>query len=458
MERDTSAVPADVADRLLAEAFGRPRGYEALRELCDRVGGRISGTALGAAAEDWGLAWFHAAGLDRPRFDAFEVAVWERGWLDATVTGPNGWTLAALAHGFSPGSCDVTAPAIDVGHGLPEDYERLGGLARDSIALCDEGAPQGRRAPHRTEKLAWAAAYGAAGLMIGGSAPGCLPRTGVCHRARSPIPSMGISQEDAGRLQRALKDGLRPVVRIRMANSISTGVARNVLADIPGADLRDEIVLAGAHLDSWDVAQGATDNGLGCAIVLQAAHALAATGRSPRRTIRFALWAAEETGLHGSRRYVAENEQALDSIAAVMNFDMTGDPYGYWTPGHRAPHPLLRALADQLAPLGMRQDFSSAAGLHSDHQPFMLAGVPIVGLAARLPDGGGGHYYHSAGDTFEKVSLPALCRAGAVAAHTLWALADAPERPFSRLTPNEVDEMISEAGLSDAVAADRGAS
>jgi Zn-dependent M28 family amino/carboxypeptidase len=136
-----------------------------------------------------------------------------------------------------------------------------------------------------------------------------------------------------------------------------------------------------------------------------------------------------------------------------MNFDMTGDPYGYWTPGCSEPGDLLRRLAAQLAPLGMTGDHTHEAGLHSDHQPFMLAGVPIVGLMARLPEGGGGHYYHSAGDTFEKVSLPALCRAAAVAAHTLWALADVPERTFSRLTQDEVDAMIAEAGLTEVVAA-----
>ena len=448
------AVPQDVSDRLLAECLGRAHAYQSLQRLCDGVGGRTSGSQTGALAEDWAHDALVAAGLGRVWFEPVEVAVWQRGTLLADVCGSHGWRLDALSHGFAADECDVTAPVVDAGFGVPEDYARLNGLARGAAVLCREGAPQGKRAPHRTEKLAWAVANGAAAMMLAGSTPGCLPRTGVCHRTGSPIPSIGLTKEDSDRLQRALSGGIRPAVRIRMDNRTFAGTARNVLADIAGSELPDEIVLAGAHLDSWDVAQGATDNGLGCAIVLQAARSLAACGRAPRRTLRFALWAAEETGLHGSRNYVATHGDELDRVAAVMNFDMTGDPYGYWTPGHPESHDVLRRLAAQLAPLGMTDEASHQAGLHSDHQPFMLAGVPIVGLMARLPEGGGGHYYHSAGDTFEKVSLPALCRAAAVAAHTLWALADTPDRTFARMTKEEVDAMVAEAGLTEAIAAD----
>jgi carboxypeptidase Q len=272
----------------------------------------------------------------------------------------------------------------------------------------------------------------------------------VCHHGESPIPSLGISQEDGVHLQRLIAGGTEPVVTIEMTNRVIESSARNVIADLPGRTAPDEVVLAGAHLDSWDVAQGATDNGLGCAIVLEMARALVAVGARPRRTMRFAIWAAEETGLCGSTEYTRRWSDELARLAAVMNFDMTGAPFGYWTPGRPDPGPILRQLSTLLAPAGMDGSFASAAGLHSDHQPFMLAGVPIVGLLARL-EGQGGHYYHSVGDTFEKISLPGLCRASVVGAHTLWALADAPECPFPHLSPTEVRKMIDEAGLFDAL-------
>lgn len=454
--RKPPVVPRDVADKLLTECLGTPMAWEWLRTLCDDIGGRVSGTESGRRAEEWAADALRRVGLERVRFDPFEVPVWQRGQLDVHIAASYGWRLTALAHGFSPSECHVTAPVIDGGYGMPGDYERLGNLVQGAAVLCDEGAPQGKRTPHRTEKLAWAAAHGAAGLLLGGSAPGYLPRTGVCHPSGSPIPSIGLAYEDASRLRRLLADGLRPIVHIEMRNSLSVGVARNVLADLPGAELRDEFVLAGAHLDSWDVSQGATDNGLGCAILVQAAAALAACGKTPRRTLRFVLWAAEETGLRGSKHYVAEREDELERIVAVMNFDMTGDPQGYWVPGRNGDHPLLMSLASDLAPLGMRSEISTQPSLHSDHQPFLLAGVPIVCLAGRLPDGGGGQYYHSSGDTFEKVSLPGLCRAACVAAHTLWALADAPEAPYRRMNRSDITAMLERAGLAEAIRAEEG--
>ena len=197
-----------------------------------------------------------------------------------------------------------------------------------------------------------------------------------------------------------------------------------------------------------------TDGELATMLGHEMAHALAALGRRPRRTLRFALWAAEEVGLCGSHAYVKSHRDGLDRICGLLNFDMTGDPFGYWSPGRKEKHALLKGLAEQLAGIGMREDYDHKAGLHSDHQPFMLEGVPVVALMAKL-EGQGGHYYHSVGDTFEKVSQPALCRAAAVGAHTMWAIADAPERPWVRLTRDEIEKMIDEDDLREALAAEQ---
>lgn len=447
-------VPQEVSDRILAECFNRPQAYSELQWLCDNVGGRTSGAESGTKAEEWGHRFFTKWGLDNVRYEELPVTVWKRGPLEVVVTEPASWTLTAMAHGNAPSSVDADAEVLDVGHGEKGDFERLRSEVRGKVALCDEGVAEGHRPLHRTEKLKLAIEAGAAGLMIYSSASGGLPRTGVCYYGEAPIPSMGISQEDGERLKRLIKGGANPRVRITLRNTNSAGVGRNVIADITGSEKPDEIVLAGGHLDCWDVSQGATDNGLGAAIVMEMAHALAALGKRPKRTLRFVLWAAEEVGLCGSHAYVRDHGNELDRIAGVLNFDMTGDPFGYWSPGHKEKHPMLVGLAGQLAGIGMRDDYDHKAGLHSDHQPFMLEGVPVVCLMAKL-HGEGGHYYHSVGDTFEKVSQPALCRAAAVGAHTMWAIADATERPFARLTPSEIEAMIDEADLRDALAAEQ---
>lgn len=454
-------VPQEISDRLLAECLGRPQAYKELGWLCDNVGGRTSGADSGRQSEEWAHGLLARWGLENVRYEAFPVTAWQRGTLAAQVLEPAAWRLTALAHGNAPQQADVTAPVLDVNHGERSDFERRKAEVWGKIALCDEGASEGKRRLHRSEKLGLAVEYGAAGLMILSSASGGLPRTGVCHYGESPIPSLGISQEDGERLRRLIRGGATPTAHVQMTNTRFSGTARNVLADLPGRERPEEVVLAGAHLDSWDVAQGATDNGLGTAIVLEMARALVSLGRRPRRTLRFAVWAAEEIGLCGAWDYSRRHAEELPNLAAVMNFDMTGDPFGYWTPcpttanaGHQdARCTSLRGLVTQLAGLGMREEFAFKASLHSDHQPFMLAGVPIVGLQSQI-NGEGAHYYHSIGDTFEKVSLPAMARAAAVGAYTLWALTDAPERPFAPLTPAEVRAMIDEADLYEALVAE----
>lgn len=447
-------VPQDVSDRLLAECLNRPQAYKELQWLCDNVGGRTSGAQSGTLAEAWGFLFFSKWGLENVRYEELPVTVWQRGSLEVDVLEPASWRLTAMAHGNAPSTVDTQGEVVDIGHGEKSDFERLREELKGKFVMCDEGVAEGHRLLHRTEKLKHAIEAGASGLMIYSSASGGLPRTGVCYYGEAPIPSMGISQEDGERLKRLIKDGAAPRVRISMRNSNSSGFARNVLADITGSEKPNEVVLAGGHLDSWDISQGATDNGLGSAIVLEMAHALAALGRKPKRTLRFALWAAEEVGLCGSHAYVNDHIGELNDLCGVLNFDMTGDPYGFWVPGRKEKHAILNGLANQLSGIGMKDDYDHKAGLHSDHQPFMLEGVPIVCLMAKI-EGQGAHYYHSVGDTFEKVSQPALSRAAAVASHTMWAIADAEERPWCRLSNDEIEQMIDEADLREALEAEK---
>lgn len=446
-------VPWDVADAILSECLGRPRSYAMLRTLCDEIGPRAGGTEGGCHAEEWAIARFQEFGLEAVRTQEVPLTVWRRGSLEAGVVAPGPFRFTALSHGNSPRSAHVEAPVVDVGHGDTEDFRQAQADLPGAVVLCDEGTAEGRRKLHRSEQLALAAKYHAAALLIMSMTPGPLPRTGVCHASEAPIPSIGISLEDGERLRRLLKDGVRPRVRVVMENHLHGGTARNVLADLPGAERPDEIVLCGAHLDAWDVAQGALDNGLGVAIVLEMARVLAHLKKRPKRTIRFALWAAEEVGLLGSKQYVAHYLSDLHRHVAIMNFDMTGDPVGYWTPGAPAKPALLEALALQLAPIGMTGAWDSKPGLHSDHQPFMLEGVPVVCISGRLSQEAS-RFYHSQGDTLDKVDFPALCRAATAGAFSAWAIAEAECPPYPRKDPREVAAMIQEARLEEALQAE----
>ncbi len=456
-------VPQTLSDRILAECTMRQQAYTELGKLCDSVGGRMSGTESGKRGEQWAFDLLNSFALDSVWREEFPVLAWERGELVATVTSPASWKLTALAHGYAPEHADVCAPVFSIGHGDLPDYEAAGDAVKGRILLCDEGVTAGRRGLHRSEKLRMAAEHGALGLMIYSSASGGLPRTGTCANGPAPIPGLGISQEDGLRLLR-LSQGIKavedlPVVKIAMSNRFTPSTASNIIGELTGTN-PNEYILAGAHLDSWDVAQGATDNGLGSAIVLEMARSLAVLGQRPSRSIRFAIWAAEEIGLCGSRNYVAQRSGGADLPSAVLNFDMTTDPYGYWAPkpnafelAQAAGFAALREVALQLSGIGMKQEFVHKAGLHSDHQPFMLEGVQVIALLAQSSTQGG-HYYHSVGDTFDKVSLPAFTRAAVVGAHTAWALADLATQPFPQYSTRQVRALIDEADLFAALKAD----
>lgn len=453
-------LPQEIHETIIASSFAASEAAERMSELCDGIGGRLAGSEAGRRAEDWTLAKLAGLGLKDCWTEALPLLLWEREQLDARVVGPVGWSLDSVAHAYSPLEVDLRADLVDVAHGRRQDFAAWGQALRGRIALCDEEAPAGDRNPHRSERLAAAIEQGAAGLLILSAAAGGITRTGVCHRGLAPIPSLSISREDGLRLRRILAGGDRPRVSIRMRNRAVQAEGRNVLAQLPGRDPAAGLVLAGAHLDSWDLAQGAADNGLGSVIILEIArvlsrlHASLPEGRRPRATIRFALWTAEEIGLLGSTAYQAREaaENGLTRHRAVMNFDMTGSPEGYWLPGQAGPGRTLAGLARQLAPLGMSDKVDHRAALHSDHQAFMLAGVPVLALLAPLgPDGG--RYYHSRSDTLDKIDLPALSRAVAVGAATLWALADETEPSLPWLSPEQVAAMVDVAGLREALAA-----
>jgi Zn-dependent M28 family amino/carboxypeptidase len=223
-----------------------------------------------------------------------------------------------------------------------------------------------------------------------------------------------------------------------------------VIAEIRGRETPEEWVLVGAHLDSWDLATGAQDNGTGSAEVLEAARAIAALGAPPRRSIRFALWGGEEEGLLGSRAYVAAHAAELDRAVYVLNTDYgAGAPEGLNLDGRAdaidAMRPLAKAL---LADLGAEK-LGSHMGCSTDHCPFMLLGVPTANL-----DVEGSKYdniHHTPADTLDKVPAGSLASGAAIMAVLAYAIADAPARLAPRLDHATVGANLKKAELLDSL-------
>jgi Zn-dependent M28 family amino/carboxypeptidase len=245
-----------------------------------------------------------------------------------------------------------------------------------------------------------------------------------------------VAREDGLRLARLVEEGTSPRVTLDVRNRVGgPGEAQNVVAEIRGAEKPDEIVLLGAHLDSWDLGTGALDNGVNCALVVDVARVVAA-GPRPKRTIRFVLFTGEEAGLLGSYGYVRAHRDELDRHVAVVIHDIgDGKITGYYTNGRADIDDPVRAV---LAPVASRGagGVEEEAILGTDNFDFLLEGVP--NLVANQETSRYLADYHAESDTFDKVD-PELARGNAaVAAVTVFGLANAPKRIGPRQSREEI--------------------
>lgn len=206
-----------------------------------------------------------------------------------------------------------------------------------------------------------------------------------------------------------------------------------------------EVILVGGHFDSWDTGQGAQDNGVGVAAVLEAARILKSVGIKPRRTIRFAFFSGEEQGLLGSRAYVESHRGELDGLRAAVIMDSGAQiPRGFMINGRSDVEAAARAVLAPLSTLGA-SGVSLEASFDTDHAPFIAEGIPAFTLW--VDEGEYETHHHAISDTFDKVNPRMLALDTAVMAVTAYRLADAPEGPGRRLSAGEATRLLQKLGL-----------
>ena len=445
-----SAEDKDIYRLIFGEIIYNSEAYSNLRELSDDIGGRVSGTEAGYRAERWALQKFISYGLHNPHFERFEMPGWKRGSLTVEVLTPGKKILSAVALANTPSKAKITDQIIDAGFGHPDEFAELGENIKGKIVLAEVGTLPGERSVHRTEKVELATRYGATGFVLITNAPGNLPRTGTCKvGGYADIPAISVSSEHGTWLRRYLKDHPDVEMKINMKNKTGMTHANNIVAEIIGTEKPDEIVIVGAHLDSWELGQGTIDNGVGSVSLLETARVLSLLGAKPKRTIRFILFMGEEFGLYGSKAYVKQHSSELENIVMMLNMDMVGDPYSFNSYGHEEALPFLKKLAADLQGFGISKDkVTNKAALHSDHLSFTIAGVPAMSLRSTL-DESMWRYYHSAGDTFDKASETYLNNAASIAATTLLRIANAEERVGRFYSDDEIRDMLIEHGLKE---------
>jgi hypothetical protein len=428
--------------RVTGEVFSGSEAGENMRTLCDSIGGRLSGSAGARAAMDFAEGLFRRYGLTNVHREAFDFQGWFRGSFTCEVTAPRRFAIHALALGNTPSTPPggVEAGVVDAQHGNPIELDGLGSALKGNYALVIDGVMPGGRWMHRSEVMLEVAKRGAAGLLYETSEPGQLPMTGTCWmNGMSPIPGAGISKEDGEWIRRSLGRGEKVRVRIEMENETPLASSANLVGEIAGDG--PEFVVVGAHIDSWDVAQGAVDNGTGAITVIEAARALAKSLVTPRASIRFVLFAGEESGLRGSNAYAAAHEAELSKCRCMINCDMVGTPVGIRVMGHEETRAFFEELVKALPGFELTAPLSFRAGIYGDQQAFLIRGVPVVIPVSHLEDDSA-RYYHTAADTYDKVDLKSLspCAAfiGAVALELAW-----PEkRPIESLDEAGVKKLV----------------
>lgn len=436
---------AELEQRLLGDIWASPLLAESLRYLCDTCNGRFAGSPDERRAGDFLFERLRSSGLDKVGLEPFEMPGWVRGDAAlAVLQGTESRRVPCLALSGSP-SRVIDAELADAGLGTAADFERLGGATRGSIVLAHAGGP------HRLETYARSCVAGAVAFIFAHSERGMLIPTGSLSLGPdgAPLAGVGVSFETASFLRRQAERG---GVRLRLAVRSEPRVveARNVVAEIPGCDPDAGWIVACAHYDGHDVAQGAQDNATGTAVVLEAARVLAPLRPHLRAGLRFCLFSGEEMGLHGSSAYARVHSGELDQVRAVLNADVVGLAPPLVLAVQNSPKlaTCLRGPAIEGLEVLVEDRMVTA---HSDHFPFVLSGVPACAAHTAAPPDGGS-WAHTAADTLDKLDLGELREAAGAIARILLRLAAAPDGlPCGLQPPTAVRQALVDAGLEDSL-------
>ena len=420
------------AGRIIGAALTQNRAYERLAYLTDRIGNRLSGSTNLERAIAWAVAEMTRDGLDNVRAEKVMVPHWVRGEESLELLTPVATKLSLLGLGNSVATpaAGVSAEAVvvrDFG-----ELDALGERVRGKIVVYN--APftnYGATVQYRLNGASRAARYGAIAALVRSITPVSLqtPHTGAMNYdpQQPKIPVAAITVEAAELLQRLYDRGERPTVRLKMeAKFLADAESANVIAELKGSERPDEVVLMGGHFDSWDVGQGAHDDGGSCIAAWEAIRLLKELGLRPRRTIRVVLFTNEENGLRGGNGYRdAHRAELAKHVFAIESDSGIYRPEGL---SLAANAPLLaRSNLQEIAKLlaGINADRIGANGGGADIGPIMREGV----LGANL-EVDGSHYFdihHTQADTLDKIDPRDLSLCVATLAVMAYTVADLPE-------------------------------
>ena len=428
--------------------------YEYLEELSDDIGARLTGSPQCNAAIQWSLAKMRAIGLQNVHAEPWQISHgWTRISASAEIVSPAPHKLMVDAMGWvgSTPQGGVTAEVVPVNaFQLDRELAENSGNWNGKILLAvQEGAPPSSGMANFARfgvflnKAHDAGAVAVIGGQGGGKSQGMhLTHTGALGFDTSfEIPVVSVSAEDQDLLERFLERGKTVRVHIDVQNRFTSGPAdtANAVGEIPGTEHPEQIIVVGGHLDSWDLAEGSTDNGAGTTTTLGAAEAIVRSGFKPRRTIRFVLFTGEEEGLLGSLAYVKTHKDEMQNHVAAVILDNGQGPV---TALNMARPDLVAPVEPFVSTLGAFGNITANADTEfgTDTGPFIIAGLPGINLDQNSPEYR--YTHHSNVDTFDKIDQAVLDRDATVQALVAFWIADRPERLAVPWPPEKTAQML----------------
>src|SRR5215475_8240252 len=426
--------------RIAGEGMLNSHAYQYLTELSDDVGARVTGSPADREAQEWSMAKMQAIGLENIHLEKYTIwKGWTRGTAEAQLLSPAshrlhvdamGWTGSTVAGGAEGDVVPVNLFDID------EEIKNVSRLKGKIALVTQKGQPK------KDFMLLFAtfgdflkAAHDAGVVAVIGGQGGSkatgmnLTHTGILgFDVDYAVPVVSMTAEDQGQLERFINRGITPRVRINVQNILSSGPVEtaNVVGEIKGREHPDEIFVVGGHLDSWDLAQGTTDNGSGTATTLAAAEAILRAGQKPRRTIRFVLFTGEEQGLDGSFAYYKQHQAEWANHLGDLILDEGQGPVTDFMLGGRddllaAFQPFADSVA-RIRPLKVNDKVESG----TDTLPFSIYGLPGINMNQDTADYK--YTHHSAADALEAQKPEVLTQNATLMALTAYWIADRPDR------------------------------
>ena len=437
---------------LIGDTVLNGQAYEYDRQLADTIGPRLTGSANYMRAAEWAQEKFKSLGLSNVHTEDWVIpATWEpEGAAAGHITSPVNHLLHIYSIGWSPSTPKqgVSGQVVYVPSIVPAELDKQKDKLKGSIVLLDEASfGEKPRFDQILVAIDRMRSFGITAILSPGGPNGTETLTSLNFSGTiDPTPEAQIGLEDASLIKRLLDHG--PVsVEFSFTNKIRKDVkVPNVVAELPGTDLASEVVIIGAHLDSWQAGTGAQDNGTGVASVLEAARAIKALNHPPRRTIRFVLFGGEEEGLLGSTAYARAHLAEIPKIDTILITDTGAQPAkGWYLMGRDDAKDAVASLKPVLSGLGADATSSDTEFIfETDHAAMDVLGVPTLVLWNDTDK-----YFtlhHKASDTFDSIVQKDLTQGAAVTAVTAYAIANAKAPLGKHLSPDEVQAMLKKAG------------